>query len=159
MKGEVSGSALAKTLDLVRLDSFPRRRFEPHHIVTITEQDAGHGNCRRPICCRGTELLTTTLVMHVPVHEPKWRDAKEIALIWINVCLPSLQLECADLAAPAVQGSFCRCTTCFTTRGRSVGGEHDGPALARVVFEIGDITRIGADDRSRTVGGRVIPTR
>jgi hypothetical protein len=27
------------------------------------------------------------------------------------------------------------------------------------VFESGDITRIGADDRPRTVGGRVVPTR
>jgi hypothetical protein len=48
---------------------------------------------------------------------------ERIALIWINVCLLSLQLECANLAAPAVQGSFFRCATCFTTRGRSVGGE------------------------------------
>jgi hypothetical protein len=39
IKGE--GSALAKASDLVRLDRFARCRFEPHHIVTITEQDAG----------------------------------------------------------------------------------------------------------------------
>jgi len=125
--------------------------------VTITEQDAGHGNCRCSICCRGTELLTAALVMHVPAHEPKWRDAKEIALIWINVCVPSLQFECADIAAPAVQGSYFRCTTCFTIRGRSVEGEHDAPTRARVVYESGDITRIVADDCPRTVGGRVIP--
>src|ERR1700757_2861237 len=34
-----------------------------------------------------------------------------------------------------------------------------GPARVRLIFENGDITRIEADDRSRVVGHRIVPTR
>jgi len=134
--------------------------------MAITEQDAGDSDRRRPICRRGTELLTAALIMHVPAHGPKWRAAREIALIWINVWFPSLRLECPDPCCAAVQGSFFGRMPCFTIRtypgarcdySQSVGGEHDGPASARLVFECGDITRIEADDRPQTIGGRVVP--
>jgi hypothetical protein len=34
-----------------------------------------------------------------------------------------------------------------------------GPARVRLIFEDGDIARIEADDRPRTVGRRIVPTR
>jgi hypothetical protein len=34
-----------------------------------------------------------------------------------------------------------------------------GPARVRLIFKNGDITRIEADDRPRTVGRRIVPTR
>jgi hypothetical protein len=95
--------------------------------------------------------------MHVPAHEPKWRDAKEIALIWINVCLPSLQLECPDPAAPAVQGSFFRRRASLAKAHREIAvsirpprGGDPRTSLAKAHREIAVSVRAPARGRPRT---------
>jgi hypothetical protein len=43
--------------------------------------------------------------------------------------------------------------------GRVSAESQAGPPRVRVIFENGDITRVEADDRARTVGRRTVPTR
>ena len=46
---KAEASALAKAFDVVCLDRLAGCRFELHHIMTITEKDAGYGDSRPSI--------------------------------------------------------------------------------------------------------------
>lgn len=65
---EKDASAVAKTLDFGWLDRFAGRRFQFHHLVPITKEDASYSDGGRPVWRQGTKLLSAALVMHVPAH-------------------------------------------------------------------------------------------
>src|SRR5260370_36399176 len=76
--------AVAEAPNLVCFDSLACRRFELHHVVAVTEEDASNGHGRNSICRRRTKLLTAALVMYMPAHEPNWRATTRLATILIN---------------------------------------------------------------------------
>ncbi len=49
--------AVAEAPNLVCFDSLACRRFELHHVVAVTEEDASNGDGRNSICRRRTKLL------------------------------------------------------------------------------------------------------
>jgi hypothetical protein len=65
---EEAVSALAKALYFVCLDRVACRRFELHHVMAITKEDAGHRDRSPSVCCRSTILLIAAPIMHVPAH-------------------------------------------------------------------------------------------
>ena len=65
---EEAVSALAKGLNFVGLDRVACRRFELHHFVAITKEDAGHRDRSPSVCCRSTKLLIAAPIMHMPTH-------------------------------------------------------------------------------------------
>jgi hypothetical protein len=60
--------ALAKALYFVCLDRLTRRRFELHHFMAITKEDAGHCDRSPSVCCRSKKLLITAPIVHMPAH-------------------------------------------------------------------------------------------
>ena len=66
---EEAVSALAKGLYFVCLDRVTRRRFELHHFMAITKEDAGHRDRSPSVCGRSPILLIAAPIMHVPAHQ------------------------------------------------------------------------------------------
>jgi hypothetical protein len=73
--------AVAEAPNFVSFDGLTSRRFELHHVVAVTEEDASNSDGHHSIRRRRTKLFTAALVMHMPAHRPNWRGATEIALI------------------------------------------------------------------------------